>query len=934
MSEQEYVVSLNRDVDYDAFNTEMVATTGAGDIPNREVVIADPRLGSYRNTHYMLTDAEATALRSDSRVYAVELKPELRDDIELLPSATQISNFTKTTSDTGTFVNWGLTRLNEQDNNYEGTNGSASTTASNFDFTLTGTGVDVVIMDSGIYATHPEFLFTNGDQRIERINWYSSAGVSGTQPSGFYNDYSGHGTHCAGIAAGLNYGWAKDAKIFSMKVGGLEGPNDPSVGIPISTAFDLIKLWHRNKTAEAGTGYKRPTVVNMSFQYSSRYSGITGGSYRGATWTGTSRDLNKGMTGYFDGSGFRHPVRVASVDTDVQEMIDEGIHVVIAAGNNFTKVDEYGGTDYDNYYTSSTYGSNRTYHQGGSPYDDQAFIVGNVDSVVSVSQGEQKAQSSNSGPGVDLFAPGTNIMSAASIVSDIGGTADYEQGEGSSFFQQANISGTSMAAPQVAGMISLYAGLNPSATPTQVKAWFMSNAQDDKLFTTGLDNDYSNSRSLWNGPNKFAWNQYNANKLIQGQFPTDPTFTLSKDILEVDEDGSFTITLTTLQIAEGTVVPYTITGVQSADINNAALTGSFTMDANGVASVTYTVTADLTTEGSESFILTLDNSEAEIGLELNDTSTNAQRPVYNLTRTAASITEGQSVTFNLETSNVSDGDIGYTITGINNSDLSAGSLTGNITLTNGVGAITITTAIDQSTEGTETLTFSLNDPFANPVTVDILDTSLTPTYALETSSANIDEGFGVTISLTTTDLFDGTNVPYEIEGISSSDINEALSGNFVVVNNSASIDITTNRDLTTEGSEIITITLPGKSVLVDVNLADASPARPAGNTFAIFISDNTDDSFEIAGQDRTSGIFGNNIDININYGDTIQFTVSSAGHPIYIKDTPGSGTTNLVGDTTNQGATTGQLIFTPNARGTFYYQCSVHGTANGSIIVS
>ena len=60
MSEREYIVTLNKGVDYDAFNQEMIANTGAGDIPGRSVDIADARLGSQRNTHYSLTDAEAS----------------------------------------------------------------------------------------------------------------------------------------------------------------------------------------------------------------------------------------------------------------------------------------------------------------------------------------------------------------------------------------------------------------------------------------------------------------------------------------------------------------------------------------------------------------------------------------------------------------------------------------------------------------------------------------------------------------------------------------------------------------------------------------------------------------------------------------------------------------------------------------------------------
>ena len=47
MSEKEYIVSLNRGVNYAAFNQEMIASTGAGDIPGRSVDIADARVSIY-----------------------------------------------------------------------------------------------------------------------------------------------------------------------------------------------------------------------------------------------------------------------------------------------------------------------------------------------------------------------------------------------------------------------------------------------------------------------------------------------------------------------------------------------------------------------------------------------------------------------------------------------------------------------------------------------------------------------------------------------------------------------------------------------------------------------------------------------------------------------------------------------------------------------
>ena len=204
MSEKEYIVSLNRGVNYAAFNQEMIASTGAGDIPKRAVDIADARPGSERNTHYSLTDAEAEALRNDPRVYGVTLLPELDPSIGIGVRATQTGDFTKTTLDRGDFLNWGMRRINETANPYTGVNVTGG-----YNYTLDATGVDVVIMDSGIQADHPEFQDAAGVSRVQQINWADESGLGFTQDANHYRDYDGHGTHVAGTVAGKTYGWAK-----------------------------------------------------------------------------------------------------------------------------------------------------------------------------------------------------------------------------------------------------------------------------------------------------------------------------------------------------------------------------------------------------------------------------------------------------------------------------------------------------------------------------------------------------------------------------------------------------------------------------------------------------------------------------------------------------------------------------------------------------
>ena len=513
MSEREYIVSLQRDVDYEAFDAEMVATTGSGAIPNRSATITNARPGSKRNTHYMLTDAEADALRSDPRVYGVEIPPDQRDDITMVRYATQEGDFTKTTLDRGFFINWGLRRLNEETNPY-----TDETVTGNYDYTLDGTGVDIVIQDSGIQADHPDFNDSEGTSRVQQINWYTESGLTGSQNANHYRDYDGHGTHCAGIAAGLTYGWAKNARIYAVKVDGLEGFGDNGTGISVTDCFDVIKEWHNNKPVDPSTGFKRPTIVNMSWGYQAEFTTVSSINYRGTSYTGTDIDstgewVQYGLIPNWNGIVYQAPVRVSSVDTDVQEMIDAGIHVCIAAGNSFTKIDTLSGDDYDN--NAVTNGGTVYYHRGSSPFDDEAHIVGNIDSTEHTGGLEQKAESSNTGPGVSIYAPGTNIMSTCSTTTRFDpDTGPYPN---DTDYKITNISGTSMASPQIAGLLSLYAQLNPNATPQQAKAYLDYNAIDDQVYSTGLATDYSDYRSLLGSNNKFAFNKFNrAVKLTVG----------------------------------------------------------------------------------------------------------------------------------------------------------------------------------------------------------------------------------------------------------------------------------------------------------------------------------------------------------------------------------------------------------------------------------
>lgn len=166
------------------------------------------------------------------------------------------------------------------------------------------------------------------------------------------------------------------------------------------------------------------------------------------------------------------------------------------------------------------------------------------------------------------------------------------------------------------------------------------------------------------------------------EFPASYSLSISKANLiegiagvpEIFPDTTAIITLTTAGVPNGTLVPYTISGISSSDINNQPLTGNFVVSGNR-ATLTITATSDGLFEGTETATLSLNNGRASIVFTISDLQS------FSLTTSRANPEEGQSIFVYLTTQNVPNGtQVPYTITGIQQADLTVGSLSGNFTV--------------------------------------------------------------------------------------------------------------------------------------------------------------------------------------------------------------------------------------------------------------
>ena len=230
---------------------------------------------------------------------------------------------------------------------------------------------------------------------------------------------------------------------------------------------------------------------------------------------------------------------------------------------------------------------------------------------------------------------------------------------------------------------------------------------------------------------------------------TPPTYKLTAISGSVNEGSSATFTVATTNVASGSQLAYILSGsgIDTADIDGASLTGKITVAENGTASFTVNLATDHLTEGAETLIATVMNQSASV--TVNDIST-TPAPTYSLTAIPTSVNEGSAVTFTLMATNVTDNTVlNYTLTGagIEIADLVGGSLTGTTTVNAyGTASFTVNIATDQLTEGAETLTATV---MGQSVSVTVNDTSITMLIRSDWTKLLGNTGYDVSNALTT-----------------------------------------------------------------------------------------------------------------------------------------------------------------------------------------
>lgn len=292
-----------------------------------------------------------------------------------------------------------------------------------------------------------------------------------------------------------------------------------------------------------------------------------------------------------------------------------------------------------------------------------------------------------------------------------------------------------------------------------------------------------------------------------------PTYALTSDS-SVDEGDNMTVTVTTTNVSDSTVLYWSTSNITTSDPDFTATTGTTTIT-NNSGSFSVAAVADSTTEGAETFGITLrrNNQNGPIvasttNKTINDTSLT---PSYSAS-SASSINEGSALGVTVTTTNVADSTTLYWTT--NHTTTSAAdfsSNSGSFTITSNSGTFNVPVVADLATEGAETFTVEIRTTstsgtiVATLPSVTVNDTSVAPTYSFS-SASTVTEGSTLACTVTTTGVSNGTTLYWTINHTTTASADfTSTSGSFTVNSNSGTFSISAEEDTDNESDETFTV---------------------------------------------------------------------------------------------------------------------------------
>ena len=688
-----YIVTVRRREDLDSLYQDMESPGGNRFIPNRVVELIH-RWPISRNTSYLLTDEEAQTLKNDPRVLDVDLTDEEKGVIKV-NSWTQTSTFNPNPGKKqNTDKNWGLyfSTIGTAVTEFETKNstGFYDTKTATISRKLSGKNVDLIVDDAELKTNHAEFAVNvsgTGGYRFVSYNWGQLDPIVTGGPVSNHTypaPLGDHATMCAAIAAGNTQGWAKDVNIYQKG----------------ADSYKYALAFHLNKPINVNTGYKNPTIITSStnsFLKKTITQLNTGGpngtpsviTFRGKNYVGpwnwdtirnsfsngTVNLIDLGFYGvFYDGTD--NYVWVSDNNTaenaDIEDCINAGIVVVKSAANNYRKLDAPGGIDYNNrvVINGETFYINRSEYNSDGP-----ILVGNLQ------QTRYPYPSSAKGSAIDVYAPGTDIITAtaATNASDVFWLPDPR---GMNSDQITSVTGTSFSCPQVAGVLASLAEINLELNNGVARSYIRNNAKKLALSRTVGTALFFQNESLFDG---------STNTLF---FP-DPVFTFGADAVKVSNGQVINYGVRVTNVPDGAVLFFTESGTATGSdfIDNGNNLKAVVR--GGIASLSRIVSPTLT--GSKTSTLQLRTGgytgtiQATYTVELVSSTVNA---TYAITVSKTSATNNDTIKYTINTTSIPNGailnltEIGTSVAG----DFIDNKTTLNFTINNNIGEVYRTVA--------------------------------------------------------------------------------------------------------------------------------------------------------------------------------------------------------------------------------------------------